>query len=108
MEHIQGDAHRFATRGRNSRGKHMLINEASAARIGRTRCGRKRYLPGFPAKRMCKDTARHPKSNNVSWNVVGLDDVVRIVIIDVSPTRKLNVQLTAVLLGADTIPGDKS
>src|ERR1700723_1899111 len=108
MEHIQGDAHRFATRGRDSRGKHMLINEPSAARIGRTRYSRKRYLPGFPAKRVCKGTARHPKANNVSWNVVGLDDIGRIVIINVSPTRKLNVQLTTVPLRANTVPGDKS
>src|ERR1700757_2162617 len=68
MEYIERDTHRFATRGRDCRGKHMLINEASASRIGQTRCSRKRYLPGFPAKRVCKDAARQPKANNVIWN----------------------------------------
>src|SRR5258708_8789617 len=84
----------------------MLIHEASASRIGRTGCSGKRYLPGFPAKRVCKDPTRHPKANNISWNVVGLDAIVRIVIINVSPTTKLNFQLTTVPLLTNTVPAD--
>ena len=37
MEHIQSDTYRFATRGRDTRGKHVLVNETASAGIGRTR-----------------------------------------------------------------------
>jgi glycyl-tRNA synthetase alpha subunit len=55
---------------------------------------------------MYVDTRRHPKGNKVGWNVVRLDNIVYVVIIKVSPTTKLNVQLAPVALCASAVPGD--
>jgi hypothetical protein len=55
---------------------------------------------------MCVETRRYPKGNIVSWNVVGLDDIIYVGIIKVSPTTKLNVQLAPVPLCANAVPGD--
>src|SRR5260370_16637485 len=57
---------------------------------------------------MREHTSRHSKSNNVSRNVIRLDDIVHIIIINVPPTRELNVKLGAVPLCANAIPGYKS
>ena len=91
MKYIQGDAHRFAPAGRDTGGKDVLVNDTAAAFIARSGYGRKRYLPRFPAEGMCEDTSRQSKANNVSWNVVRLDDIVNILIINVSPTREFHV-----------------
>jgi hypothetical protein len=57
---------------------------------------------------MREHTSRHSKSDNVSRNVIRLDDIVHIIIINVPPTRELNVKLAAVPLCANAIPGYKS
>src|SRR5882757_3781846 len=106
IKYIQGDAHRFAFRGRHPRGKHVLVDAATAGGIARSCYRRKRYFPRFPPKRMCVETRRHPKGNRVGWNVVRLNDVFNVGIIKVSPTTKLNVQLMPVALGANAVPGD--
>src|SRR5690348_1592562 len=106
MKYIQGDAHRFAPRGRHSRGKYVLVNDTASSCIARSCYRRKRYFPRFPAERMCVGAGRHPKGNNVSWNVVRLDDVIRVSIIRISPTTKLNVQLASGALRANAVPSD--
>src|SRR6266581_6115291 len=106
MKYIQGDAHRFALRGRHTGGKHALVNDATAGGIARSCYRRKRHLPRFPPKRMSVETRRHPKGNKVSWNVVRLDNIMYVVIINVSPTTKLNVQLAPGALCANAVPGD--
>src|SRR5229473_6599470 len=106
MKYIQGDAHRFALRGRHTGGKHALVNDTTAGGIARSGYGRKRYLPWFPAEGVCVGTRRHPKGNKVSWNVVRLDNIMYVVIIKVSPATKLNVQLASVALCANPVPCD--
>src|SRR5271169_4507100 len=104
MKYIQGDAHRFALRGRHTRGKHVLVNDTTAG--ARSCYRRKRYLSRFPLKRMCVRTRRCPKGNIVSWNVVGLDDIIYVGIIKLSPQTKLNVQLAPGAFCAHAVPGD--
>src|SRR5271163_4488242 len=106
MKYIQSDAHRFSLRGRHTGGKHMLINDTATARIARSGYRRKRYLPWFPPERVRVGTGRRPKSNKVSWNVVRLDNIMYVVIIEVSPATKLNVQLVPVALCTNAVPGD--
>src|SRR6266850_7081296 len=106
MKYIQGDAHRFGLRGRHIGGKHVLANDTTAGGIARSCHRRKRYFPRFPPKRMCVETRRHPKGNRVSWNVVRLNDIFNVGIIKVSPTTNLDVQLVAVALCTNAVPGD--
>src|SRR6185369_586758 len=106
MKYVQGDAHRFALRGRHTGGKHVLVDVPIAGGIARSRYGRKGYFPRFPPKRMCVETRRHPKGNRVSWYVVGLNDIFNVGIIKVSPTTKLNVQLLPIALSTNAVPGD--
>src|SRR6266576_66812 len=106
MKYIQGDAHRFALRGRHTRGKHVLVNDTTAGGIARSCYRRKRYFPRFPPKRMCVGTRRHAKGKRVSWNVVRLNHIFNVGIIKVSPTTKLNVQLLPVALCTSAVPGD--
>src|SRR5690242_14672174 len=106
MKYIQGDAHRFASRGRRTGGKHVLVNDTTTACGARSCRRRKRYFPRFPPKRMSVETRRHPKGNKVGWNVVRLDDIIHVSIIKVSPTTKLNVQLAPGALCANAVPGD--
>src|SRR6267154_3724463 len=101
IKYIQGDAHRFAFRGRHTRGKHVLVNDTTAGGIARSCYRRKRYFPRFPPKRISVETRRHPKGNKVSWNVVRLYDIVHVSIIKVSPTTELNVQLAPSTLCAN-------
>ena len=56
---------------------------------------------------MRKDSGRNSKSHNVGGNIVRLDHIVRIVVIDVAPATKLNVQLTPVLLRAYAVLTNK-
>ena len=84
----------------------MLVNDTTGICVARSCYRRKRHLPRFPAEGMCVDTSRHPKGNKVSWNVVRLDNIMYVVIIKVSPTTKLNVQLASVALCANAVPGD--
>lgn len=49
---------------------------------------------------MRKDSGRNSKSHNVGGNVIRLDHIVRVIVIDVSPAAKLNVQFATVLLRA--------
>src|SRR6202008_2424572 len=107
MKNIQGDAYRLALRGRHTGGKHVLINDTAAC-IARSGYAGKRYLPRFPEEGKCQGASRDPKANNVSWNVVRLDNIMCVVIIKVSPTTKLNVQLAALPRCANAVPGDKS
>src|SRR6185295_7784078 len=106
MKYIQRDAHRFTARSRHTGGKHVLVNDCSAACIAGSCYRRKRDCPRFPPKRMCVETRRHPKRHEVGRNVVGLDDIIYVGIIQVSPTTELNVQLMAVALCANAVPGD--
>src|SRR5258708_6557674 len=106
MKYIQGDAYRFAPRGRHTGGKHVLVNDTATFCIPRSCNCRKRYFPRFPPKPMCVEARRRAKGNIVSWNVVRLDDIVYVGIIKVSPTTKLNVQLVPVALCANAVPGD--
>src|ERR1700747_287252 len=106
MKYIQSDAHRFAPRGRHTGGKHVLVNDTTGGCMARSCYRRKRHLPGFPAERMCVDTSRHPKGNKVSGNVVRLDNIMYVVVINVSPTTKLKVQLAPVALCTNAVPGD--
>src|SRR5947208_16040609 len=106
MKYIQGDAHRFALRGRHTGGKHALVNDTTAGGIARSCYRRKHCFPRFPPKRMCVETRRHPKGNKVSWNVVRLDNIMYVRIVKVSPTTKLNVQLAPGALCAHPVPGD--
>src|SRR5438309_4396237 len=106
MKYIQSHAYRFATRGRHTGGKHVLVNDTTAGGIARSCYRRKRYFPRFPTEGMCVGTRLHPKGNKVSWNVVRLDNIMYVVIIKVSPTTKLNVQLAPVVLCASAVPGD--
>jgi hypothetical protein len=55
---------------------------------------------------MCVETGRHAKGKKVSWNVVRLDNIVYVVIVKVSPTTKLHVQLASVALCPNAVPGD--
>ncbi len=84
----------------------MPVNDTAAACIARSGYGRKRYLPWFPAEGVCVGTRGRTKGNKVSWNVVRLDNIMYVVIIEVSPTTKLNVQLVPVPLCANAVPGD--
>jgi hypothetical protein len=84
----------------------VLVNDTTGICLARSCHRRKRHSPGFPAEGMCVDTSRRPKGNKVSWNVVRLDNIMHVVIIKVSPTTKLNVQLAPVSLCANAIPGD--
>src|SRR6267378_5970628 len=107
MKYIQSDAHRFALRGRHTGSKHVLVNDTTAGGIARSCYRRKRYFPRFPAEGMlCVGTGGHPKGNNVSRNVVRLDDIIHVGILKVSPTTKLNVQLAPGALCANAVPGD--
>jgi hypothetical protein len=46
---------------------------------------------------MCVGTGGHPKGNEVTWNVVRLEDIINVGILKISPATKLNVQLAPVL-----------
>src|SRR5580704_2359301 len=105
-KYVQGDPHRFALRGWHTRGKHVLVSDTTAGGIARSCHRRKRYFPRFPAEGMCVGTGGQSKGNKVSWNVVWLDDIIRVAILKVSPTTKLNVQLATGALCANTVPGD--
>src|SRR5262249_33948640 len=107
MKYIQGDAHPLPSWGRHTGGKHVLVDDTTAVRFACPyQCCREDYLPRFPAEGMCVSAGRQPKGNNVSWNVVRLDDIIHVTIIKVSPTTKLNVQLAPFALCANAIPGD--
>src|SRR5271167_576738 len=106
MKYIQSDAHRFSPRGRHTGGKHVLVNDTTGICIARSCYRRKRHLPRFPAEGVCVGTRRGSKGNKVSWNVVRLDNIVHVVIVKVSPTAKLNVQLAPVALCANAVPSD--
>ena len=106
MKYIQGDAHRFALRGRHTGGKHVLVNDMTRTCIALSCYRRKRHLPWVPAEGVCVGTRRRPKGNKVSWNVVRLDNIMYVVIFKVSPTTKLNVQLAPVALCANAVPAD--
>src|SRR5215469_12400395 len=54
------------------------------------------------------DSGWNPESHNVGGDIVRLNHVVCIIVIHVSPSADLNVQLTSVLLGAHTIPTYKA
>ena len=84
----------------------MPVNDTAATCIARSGYGRKRYLPWFPPEGVCVGTRRHPKGNKVSWNVVRLDNIMYVVIINVSPTTKLKVQLVPAALCTNAVPGD--
>src|SRR5260370_21062428 len=105
MKYIDGDAQRLAVGGRHTGGKHAVVRDATAGGIARSCYRRKRYFPRFAAKRMGVETRRHPKGNQVSWNVVRLDDIISVGIIKESPTTKLNVQLAPVALCTNAVPG---
>src|SRR5712675_2340081 len=106
IKYIQGDAHRFALRGRHTGSKHVLVNDPTTGGIVRSCYRRKRYFSRFPPKRMCVETRRHPKGNRVSWNVVRLNDIFNVGIIKVSPATNLDVQLVPVALCTNAVPGD--
>src|ERR1700692_4776204 len=106
MKYIQSDAYRFSPRGRHTGGKHVPVNDTTGICIARSGYRRKRHLPRFPAEGMCVDTSRRPKGNKVSWNVVRLDNIMYVVIIKVSPSTKLNVQLAPGSLCANAVLGD--
>ena len=63
--------------------------------------------PGSQWKECVKTPAGNSKSHNVGANIVRLDHIVRVVVIDVAPATKLNVQFTPVLLRAYTVPTNK-
>src|SRR5258706_4120999 len=86
----------------------MLVNDSAAVRIVRSCYRRKHYRPRFPPKRMCGQTSRRSEGNKVSGNVVRLDNIMYVVIVNVSPTTKLNVQLVPVALRTNAVPGDES
>jgi hypothetical protein len=56
---------------------------------------------------VCGGTWRCPKGHKVSWNVVRLDNIVNVVIIKISPTTKLKVQLVPVGFCTSAVPGDE-
>src|SRR5258708_6442262 len=85
----------------------MLVHDTAAARVVRSCYRRKDDFARFPPKRMCGGTSRRPEGNKVSGNVVRLDNIMYVVIVNVSPTTKLNVQLVPVALRANAVPGDE-
>src|SRR5262249_12421859 len=72
----QGNTHRFTPRGRYNGCEHVLIDDASAGRVARSRQRREIHFPRFPPKRMDVGSRRQPESNEVGRNVVRLNDVV--------------------------------
>src|SRR5882672_2555513 len=98
MKYIQGDAYGLPPRRRHAGAKHMPVTDTATA-------GRKSYFSRFPLKRVSVEPRRHAKGNNVSWNVIRLDDVIDVSIVKLSPTTKLNINLAPGALGANAVPG---
>src|SRR5258705_554760 len=106
-ENIQIQVDSFVSWSGYTRFENVFGDHIRSARYRATNRS-ERHLSRFPAKRMREGSCRHIEADNVRRNVIGLNNILRILAGGIAPLREFDIHLAVVLSCISLIPREQT